>query len=354
MELKKTVKIAAARTGHNRPPEEANPYSSLYNFEAVRIFADTNAERTFRAFEMAGEAGADIVVSVEGIRPIGNLSNCVDRREEVLALVEELPGPTSHRLGEISKKYNMYTAANYKIREGDRIYNTTVLVGRDGKIIGRYHKVHLPASEHWHISPGTEMPVFTTDIGRIGFATCHDIAFPEHCRAMSLNGADIILHPTNGWGFVTNNGALGLELLRVRAAENFAYIATAYSMNMLRPGSSSCIVDNKGELLAENQSQTEDGIAIAEYVPNYDMISHKNMWSFFADVPSERMRLIHERIPSAYGVITKEHPPVATDCYPQYKYARTPEEIKPIADIFDQARRDEAGGVDNVIWENQW
>jgi len=333
---------------------ETNPYSNSFDIEAVRAYADKNAERTFRAFEMAGEAGADIVVSNEGIRPIGHMSTSVEMRAEVLALVEELPGPTSDRLAEISKKYNMFTAANYKVREGDNIFNTTVLVGRDGKIIGRYHKIHLPASEHWHVTPGWELPVFETDIGRIGFAICHDIAFPEHCRAMALNGADIILHSTNGWGFVTNNGALGMELLRVRAAENFVYMATAYSMNTLRPGSSSCIVDNKGNLLAQNQSQTEDGFAIAEYQPDYDMIDHKNMWSFFSGVPSERMRLTHERIPPAYKVLTEANPPVVKDVYPEYKYAKSPDEIMPIADMFRQARIDEADGVENAIWENKW
>jgi predicted amidohydrolase len=350
----KTVKIAAARTGHNSLPMEANPYSRLYDIDALLKYADENAKRTFDSFIKAGEAGADIVISTEGIRPNGHLSACVDRRADVFVLAEELPGPTSDRLGEISIKYNMYTAANYIIREGDKVYNTTVLVGRDGKIIGRYDKIHLPASEHWHITPGTEIPVFETDIGRIGFSTCHDIAFPEHGRAMALNGADIILHPTNGWGFVINNGALGMELLRVRAAENFTYIAASYSINHLRPDSSSCIIGNKGDILAENRDQENDGIAIAEYQPNYDMQDTKNMWSFFSGVTSERMRLIHERIPEAYKILTDEAPPVIKSFYPEYKYAKTPDEIRPIADIHDKARTDEANGIENELWEKKW
>jgi predicted amidohydrolase len=348
------IKVAATRTGHNDPPMEANPYSSLFCMDSVEKYADENVQRTLDAFVQAGEAGADLVVSTESIRMIGHLANYVEKREEVLALSERLPGPTSDKISKIAVKYKMICAAIYTVREGDKLHNTTVLIGRDGGIIGKYDKVHLPASEHWHITPGTQMPVFETDIGRIGFATCHDIAFPEHCRTMAINGADIILHPTNGWGFVINNGALGMELLRVRAAENCAYIAASYSMNHLRPDSSSCIIGNKGEILAENRDQKTDGIAIASFCPDYEMVNTKNMWSFFSGVPSERMRLIHERIPEAYNALTIEDPPIVSDCYPEYVYAKTADEIKPISDIYNRARSDEANNIDNVLWTNEW
>ena len=352
IEVKKKVRIAASRIGRNKPSPEADPYSGSFTMEGARKHAEANFERTLNTFRMAGEAGADVVVSIEHVMSFGNFAT-YEKNNLFMQLIEEIPGPASDKLSEISKKYNMYTATNYQERDGDKCYNTTVFIGRDGKIIGKYRKVHLPASEHWHTTPGSDYPVFETDIGRIGFSTCHDIAFPEHCRIMAINGADIILHATGGWGFVHNNGALGLAQLQVRAAENCVYLANAYSFNALRPGSSSCIISNRGELLAENQSQTIDGLAIADINTDYAMLDENVMWNFFAGLPSERMRLMHERMPMAYGALTLESPPLIK-FYPQYKYAKTYDEFKDMSKQLDQARQDSAEGRDSKLWEKTW
>ena len=353
IEIKKTIKIAASRIGLNNPPKEANPYCGAFTMEAALKHAESNLERTLNSFRMAGEAGADIVVSIENVRSLGNFGT-FEKNNLFMELIEEIPGPTTDKLAEISKKYSMYTATNYQERDGDKCYNTTVFIGRDGKIIGKYRKIHLPASENWYTTPGTDYPVFGTDIGRIGFSTCHDIAFPEHSRIVAINGADIILHATGGWGFVNNDGALGLALLQVRAAENCVYFATAYSFNQRRPGSSSCIISNRGDVLAENQSQTEDGIVIAEISPDYEMIDDNNMWNYFSNVSSDRMRIMLERMPETYGALADKNPPLAKDCYPQYKYAKTYDELKEISRKLDEARHDEVDGRKNKLWEKKW
>jgi predicted amidohydrolase len=353
MEVKKKVRIAASRVGRNDAPPEADPYSASFTIEAAKRHGELNLERTLNTFRMAGEAGADVVVSIEHVMSFANV-NAYEKYGILMRLVEEIPGPTSEKLSALSKKYNMYTATNYQERDGDKCYNTTVLIGRDGKIIGKYRKVHLPASEHWNTTPGSEYPVYETDIGRIGFSICHDIAFPEQCRIMAINGADIILHATGGWGFVHNNGYLGLAQLQVRAAENCVYLANAYSFNALRPGSSSCIISSRGELLAENQSQTVDGLAIADITTDYAMLDEDIMWNYFAGLPSERMRLMNERAPETYGALTAASPPIAGKFYPQYKYAKTPDEFKEMSNRYDQARQNENDGVHTDFWNKKW
>jgi predicted amidohydrolase len=321
--------------------------------EAARKHADASLERTLDTFRMAGEEGADVVVSMESVHSHGNFT-CLEKHGAYMELLESVPGPTTDKVAKISKKYGMYTATNYNVRDGDKAYNTTVFIGRDGNIIGIYRKIHLPATENWYITPGTEYPVFETDIGRVGFSICHDMAFPEQCRIMAINGADIILYATGGWGFVTNDGALGLALLQVRAAENCVYLANSYSMNRLRPGSSSCIISNRGDLLDENQSQTEDGIAIAEINPDYDMIDDEVMWNYFSNVRSERMRLMLERAPGTYGALTDAKPPLSGVFYPEYKYANTYDEIKDISKSLDKARQDEADGIHSKLFDKKW
>lgn len=351
-EIKKTVKIAAARTGHSKPPVEAIAYSAGFSMEAARKYAADGLERTLSSFRMAGEAGADVVVSVEYALHFGDFGS-LEMQKLQRELLETIPGPTTEKVSEISKKYKMFTATNLIERDGDTTYNTTVLIDRDGKIIGKYRKVHLPAYESWYTTPGTEYPVFETDIGRIGFSTCHDMAFPEHCRGMALNGADIILHATGGWGFVTNY-TLGRAVLQVRAAENCVYIANAYTINAVLPGSCSCIVSNRGVILTENDSQTEDGIAIAEITPDYEMVNDNVMWNFMSNVRSERMRFMLERNPAAYGTLTEERPPLSRTFYPQYKYAHTPDELSEISRQYDQARQDHVNGVKNDLFKKEW
>ena len=350
---KKTVKLAASRVGRYELPKEANPYHGSFSVGAARDYLDANAERTLKTFVMAGEAGADMIVSVEGILPLGAFM-CEEKFGLHMELMEEMPGPTYEKIAAVSKKYGMYTAANYHEREDGRAYNTTVLIGRDGKMVGKYRKVHLPAGENWPITPGTEYPVFETDIGAVGFSTCHDIAFPEHNRITALNGANIVLHATGGWGFVTNNGALGLELLRVRAAENFVYMVTAYSMNRLRPGSSSNVINYLGDVLDENKSQSEDGIAIAEVTPDFDMMKERSMWSYMSGVPSEKARMLLERKPHTYGALSETTPPVVRNNYSGYGYAFDKASIAPLSKNLNAFRQAAADGTRHELMDYDW
>ena len=358
-DIRKTVKIAAARTGHNRPPAEANAYNPGFmtevakkHMKAAKKHAESNLDRTLAAYHMAGEAGADVVVSVEYALNFGDFGS-LEKQKILKEMLETIPGPATEKVSEISKKFKMFTATNLLERDGDNIFNTTVFIGREGKIIGKYRKIHLPAYESWYTTPGTQYPVFETDIGRIGFSICHDIAFPEHCRSMALSGADIILHATAGWGFVTNH-TLGRALLQVRATENCVYIANAYTMNHVLSDSCSCIVSNRGVILTENDSRTEDGIAIAEINPDYEMLSDDIMWNFMSGVQSERMRFMLERYPAAYYMIADTSPPLSKKYYAQYKYAKTPEDLVDISRQYDTARLDEFNGIENELFNKKW
>ena len=84
-------------------------------------------------------------------------------------------------------------------------YNTQILVERDGSIVGRYRKVHVPGHEHdepWRpfqhaerhfFEPGTEFPVWRAFGGIVGMAICNDRRWPETYRVMGLQGAELIL-----------------------------------------------------------------------------------------------------------------------------------------------------------------
>ena len=143
--------------------------------------------------DKAGKSNPDVIL----------LSECVyESCYENLSLEEKaqtVPGNLTNIIGEYAKKYNSYIIFTMNEKDGDFIYNTAVIIGRDGKICGTYRKTHLPLLEaEWGTSPGNEHKVFDLDFGRVGVIICYDQYFPENSRTLALMGAEIIFIPTMG------------------------------------------------------------------------------------------------------------------------------------------------------------
>lgn len=78
-------------------------------------------------------------------------------------------------------------------------HNTAVLVGREGQIIGKYHKSHLALVEYENgMVPGDSYPVFDTEFGKVGMLVCWGAYFSEPARAMARQGAELLLVSTAG------------------------------------------------------------------------------------------------------------------------------------------------------------
>jgi predicted amidohydrolase len=121
-------------------------------------------------------------------------------------------------------------------REGEAVYNTAVLIDRQGRVAGKYRKVYIPREEiEVGITPGNDYPVFDTDFGRIGIMICWDSEYPEPARALALQGAEIILLPI--WdGDKT--------LVKARAIENHLFLVESSY------GSPTQILDPDGKQIA--------------------------------------------------------------------------------------------------------
>ncbi|HUU28164.1 MAG TPA: carbon-nitrogen hydrolase family protein [archaeon] len=164
----------------------------------------------------AGRNGCDIVCLGEGI----NLVGVSGVRYPDIA--EPIPGPTTKTLGEMARKHKMYIVAALGERENQAIYNTAVLIDREGRVAGKYHKAYLPREEiEAGCTPGNSYPVFDTDFGRIGMMICWDLQYVDPARALAVKGAEIIFLPI--WG---GNPVLA----KARAIENQIYlVSSAYN-----------------------------------------------------------------------------------------------------------------------------
>lgn len=103
------------------------------------------------------------------------------------------------------------------------IYNTAALFQPGGAFF--YRKTHLPKlGLDRFVGRGSELPVFETPHGRIGIAICFDLRPPEVCRVLALQGADLVVLPTN---WPSGAAAISPRLIApVRAVENRIFLAT--------------------------------------------------------------------------------------------------------------------------------
>jgi predicted amidohydrolase len=213
---KPAKRIVRLATVHHRPRKSK---SSQDNLEQFAGFVDR-----------AGKLGADIVCLPEGVTVVGTGKSYVE-------VSEPIPGPSTAFFGKVAENNQLYVIAGIYEREDDVIYNTAVLLDRNGNLAGKYRKVCLPREEiEGGITPGNSFPTFQTDFGRIGMMICWDVTFPEVARALRMNGAEVIFMPI--WGG-------NVTLAKARAIENQTYlVSSTYDMK-------SAVFDLEGKILVE-------------------------------------------------------------------------------------------------------
>ena len=172
-------------------------------------------------------------------------------RQEALSLAEEpQSSETVERLVDLCKAGNFHLVTGFTERQGDRCYNSSLLIGPGG-LLHTYRKLHLFNEEKFCFDPGdTELSVQDIGSARIGMMVCFDWVFPEVTRSLALQGAQIICHPSN---LVLN---LCQKSMVTRCLENRVYAVTAnrYGLDrrphgQLRFTGRSQIVSPTGELL---------------------------------------------------------------------------------------------------------
>ena len=119
---------------------------------------------------------------------------------------EPIPGPSTERLGALAKKHGVVIVASLFERRAAGLYhNTAVVLEADGRLLGKYRKMHIPDDpgfyEKFYFTPGDlGFEPIDTSVGRLGVLVCWDPWYPEGARLMALAGAEMLLYPTAiGW-----------------------------------------------------------------------------------------------------------------------------------------------------------
>jgi len=264
--------------------------------EALKEVRDNLNELSTLA-ERAAEKGCDIVAFPEDT--LGTLEWEAGHWDDVVEVLGPAEGEMLDRFGEIARRQRMYIICCNDCAEDTNVYNTAILLGRDGREIGRYRKVNLPLSEQAR-TRGTGFPVFEAPgVGTVGMCICYDMVFPETTRALALAGADIVFHSTMGGASFGSSDA-SRAAFRTRAADNFLYLVVAFR------GGGSMVIGPKGEILAEGEGKP-DTIVVADIDPTGGRDAGDALGGITTDF---RARLFRERVPEAYGILMEERPPV--------------------------------------------
>jgi predicted amidohydrolase len=167
-----------------------------------------------RLLDLLGQAqgrGCDLVVFPELALTTFFPRWWMEDQAEIDAFFErEMPGPETRPLFDEAARLGMAFCLGYAelIQEAGalRRYNTSILVDRGGRLVGKYRKVHLPGhAEHEPSRPFQHLEKRYFDVGDLGFPVwralggvlgmciCNDRRWPETYRVMGLQGVEMIL-----------------------------------------------------------------------------------------------------------------------------------------------------------------
>lgn len=165
------------------------------------------------------ENAADLVVFPE----CAVTGYCFSDVDEVKSVAEPLSGPSVTKLRELSEREKISIVFGTIEQDGDCLYNTVCFCEPDGRL-QHYRKTHLPLlALDKFVSPGDKIAVMDSAFGKIGIMICYDLRFPEVARELALQGARIIIEPTN----LPRGGEAHMEFFtRARACENRIYFVS--------------------------------------------------------------------------------------------------------------------------------
>ncbi len=231
-----------------------------------------NLARSESAVREAAAQGAELIALPE----VMHLRVPADQIGRTREHAQPIPGPITERFGGLADQLGVHLllgSIGETSNDPQRTHNTSVLLGPDGALLGRYRKVHLfdvrvddqtGDRESDRCLAGDELVAADTALGRVGLSICYDLRFPELYRALALMGARIVCVPADFTR--ATGGAHWLTLLRARAIENGVFIVAPAQCGGV-PGrytayGHSAVIDPWGRVLIEMDDRP--GVAVVD------------------------------------------------------------------------------------------
>jgi N-carbamoylputrescine amidase len=215
---------------------------------------------------------------------------------------EEIPGPTTTRLGKIAKELGVVVIAPlFEKRAAGLYHNSAAIVDADGSCVGKYRKMHIPDDpsfyEKFYFTPGDlGFKSWKTRFAKIGVLICWDQWYPEGARLTALSGAEILFYPTAiGWhpsekqSYGKRQHSAWETIQRSHAIANGCYVAVPNRTGHEAPSGGdgiefwgqSFVVDPGGEIIGKAGVDTEEALVVE--IDLAQLEQQRTHWPFLRD-----------------------------------------------------------------------
>jgi predicted amidohydrolase len=187
--------------------------------------------------------------------------------KQLASLAETINGNFVSTIAKSAKKNKIQVVGSFyeKSSKKDRVYDTSFVVDKSGKVISTYRKIHLYDAlgfrESDKMTSGSKIakPV-KTSIGKLGMMICYDLRFPEMSRSLAVAGSEILVAPS-AWVKGNMKEEHWLTINKTRAIENGCYVVAPDQVGNIYCGRS-VIIDPYGKVLVDMKKK--QGIAYAD------------------------------------------------------------------------------------------
>ncbi len=259
---------------------------------------EANLRTMQRVVATEAAAGSQLIVFPECFAS----GYCFHSAEEAAQHAQPVDGPFTNAVSGLCAEHQCHVIFGMIEQDGADLFNVAVLTGPDG-LAGSYRKVHLPwLGVDRFTEPGNRpFEVLEVEDVRVGILICYDAGFPEAPRALALDGADVVVLPTN---WPPGAEQLAEYAVNTRAMENSIYFVAANRVGTERGFrfiGQSRICDPVGRTIS-SADHTDECVLRAEINPSearskrFTRVPGKHMIDRFAD-----------RRPEMYGRLCEPH-----------------------------------------------
>ena len=253
-----------------------------------------NLKKAIRRIGEAAKEGARIVCLPELFR---SQYFCQNEDIKNFKLAETIPGPSTEALCKVARQKKIVIVASiFEKRTAGIYHNTAVVMDANGKIAGKYRKMHIPDDplyyEKFYFTPGDlGFRTHETKYGKVGALICWDQWFPEAARLTALSGSQFLFYPTAiGWLLAEKTEMNEAQhsawetIQRAHAIANGIYVAVVNRVGhegQLNFWGQSFVADPFGRIIAKASSDQEEVLIVDCDLDQID--ETRQNWPFLRD-----------------------------------------------------------------------
>jgi predicted amidohydrolase len=214
---------------------------------------ETNLKKILNYISKAAQNKATLVAFPEFMMFYTNSSQTP---KQLASLAETISGNFVTTIANTAKENHIQVIGSFyeKSTKKNRVYDTSFVIDKSGKVISTYRKIHLYDAlgfrESDKMISGSKIakPV-KTSVGKVGLMICYDLRFPEMSRSLAVAGSEVLVAPS-AWVKGDMKEEHWLTINKTRAIENGCYVIAPDQVGNIYCGRS-IVVDPYGKILLD-------------------------------------------------------------------------------------------------------